>query len=159
MKTLITLIGLSTLLAIYPSAHAQTFTNSADAAQSISNVLLERLSARFDSMYIVINDGRLKSAIFHPARYVKLLKQIDTAGCPQDFRLAWLNYVQTWERRNSPQTASENLLNLIPAATGNLSGLNDIAKRSEANDTLIPWQKCEQVALEYGVDTSKVKLH
>ena len=159
MKKFIALIGYLTLLFITPLAHSQTVTNTPDQTQSISNVLLKRLSARLISARITIDDGKIVAVQLHPIRYMKLIQQIDTTGCPQDFRLAWLDYVQTWQRRTNPRVITENVLEGLPALHGNFSGLNDIGKRMESDDTLIPWQKCVRVALQYGVDASKVKLH
>lgn len=157
MKKLFTLVALLSLFILQSSAQDDNTTNAKDNGQSISNVLVERLTARLNSAHIVIDDGRIVSAQLHNVRYVKLLKQIDAAGCPQEFRLAWLDYVQTWERKSNPRGTAENVLEGLPFH-GDVNALTDIAKRMEADDTLKSWQKCERVALEFGVDASKLEI-
>jgi hypothetical protein len=159
MKKLFTLAALLSLFILQSSAQGDNTTDAKDNGQSISNVLVARLTARLNSAHIVIDDGRIVSAQLHNVRYVKLLKQIDTAGCPQEFRLAWLDYVRTWERKSNPRGPAENVLGGLPAFHGDVNALTDIAKRMEADDTLISWQKCERVALEFGVHASKLQIH
>ena len=50
-------------------------------------------------MRITIDNGKIVSAQLHLVQYLQTLEKIDTAGCPEPFRLAWLDYVQTWERK------------------------------------------------------------
>jgi hypothetical protein len=159
MKKLFTLVALLYLFILQSSAQGDNTTDVMDNGQSISNVLVERLTARLNSAHIVIDDGRIVSAQLHNVRYVKLLKQIDTAGCPQEFRLAWLDYVQTWERKSNPRGTAENVLEGLPAFHGDVNALTNIAKRMEADDTLISWQKCERVASEFGTDASELEIH
>jgi hypothetical protein len=159
MKKLFTLVALLSLSILQSSAQGDDTTNAKDNGQSISNVLVERLTARLNSAHIVIDDGRIVSAQLHNVRYVELLKQIDTAGCPQEFRLVWLDYLQTWAQKSNPGGTAENVLEGLPAFHGDVNALTDIAKRMEADDTLISWQKCERVALEFGVDASKLEIH
>jgi hypothetical protein len=159
MKNLFTLVALLSLSILQSSAQGDNTTNSKDNGQSISNVLVERLTARLNSAHIVIDDGRIISAQLHNVKYVELLKQIDTAGCPQEFRRAWLDYLQTWERKSNPHGTAENVLEGLPAFHGDVNALTDIAKRMEADDTLMSWQKCERVALEFGVEASKLQMH
>jgi len=159
MKKLFTLVALLSLSILQSSVQGDNTTDAKDNGQLISNVLVERLTARLNSAHIVIDDGRIVSAQLHNVRYVKLLKQIDTAGCPQEFSLAWLDYLQTWEQKSNPGGKAENVLEGLPAFHGDVNALTDIAKRMEADDTLISWQKCERVALEFGVDASKLEIH
>ena len=159
MKKLLTLVALLSASILQSTAQGNNTTDAIDNGQSISNVLVERLTARLNSAHIVIDDGRIVSAQLHNMRYVKLLKQIDTAGCPQEFRLAWLDYVQTWKRKSNPRDTAENELEGLPAFHGDVNTLTDIAKRMEPNNTLISWQKCERVALEFGTDASKLEIH
>ncbi|HEV2328085.1 MAG TPA: hypothetical protein VGY56_04765 [Verrucomicrobiae bacterium] len=158
MKKLLTLVALLSLSILQSSAQDDNTINAKDNGQSISNVLVERLAARLNSAHIVIDDGRIVSAQLHNVRYVELLKQIDTAGCPQEFRLAWQDYLQTWERKSNPGGTAKNVLEGLPEFHGDVNALTDIAKRMEADDTLISWQKCERVALEFGVDASKLEI-
>jgi hypothetical protein len=159
MKKLFTLVALLSLSILQSSVQGDNTTDAKDNGQLISNVLVERLTARLNSAHIVIDDGRIVSAQLHNVRYVKLLKQIDTAGCPQEFSLAWLDYLQTWEQKSNPGGAAKNVLEGLPAFHGDVNALTDIAKRMEADDTLISWRKCERVALEFGVDASKLEIH
>jgi hypothetical protein len=158
MKKLLTLVTLLSWSILQLSAQVDNTANAKDNGQSISNVLVERLTARLNSAHIVIDDGRIVSAQLHNGRYVKLIEQIDTTGCPQEFRLAWLNYVQTWERKSNPRDTAENVLESLPAFHGDVNALTDVAKRIEADDTLISWQKCERIALEFGADPSKLEI-
>ena len=145
--------------ALSMSAQDASQPNKTDAAKSISKVLVERLQARLMSAHIVIDNGRLTSFQLHPAVYIKLLQSVNTSTCPEDFRLAWLDYIQVWQRKIDVRIMAVNVVDGISIFQGNLGAMGDLAKRSEANDTLIPWQKCERVAMQYGVDSSKIKLH
>jgi hypothetical protein len=109
------------------------------------------------STHIVIDNGRLTSFQLHPAVYIKLLQSVDTSTCPEDFRLAWLDYIQVWQRKIDVKILAVNVADGISLFHGNLGAIGDIARRNEASDTLMPWQKCERVALQYGVDSSKIK--
>ena len=152
MKTTIALFSLLFLIAFKSTAQDVAPT------QLITNVLTERLEARLLCMRIVIDYGKIQSAQLHAVRYMKFLEKIDTTGCPQDFRMAWLAYVQTWERKYDAHRAQENLLDTIPLLTGNTRGLTDIAKRMESSDTDEAWRGCETAAMESGIDSSKVTL-
>ena len=156
MKIIITLFSLLFLFEL--SGKAQTLPAAVSPTQSITNVLKERLEARILCMRILIDDGKIISAQIHGVRYMKFLEKIDTSGCPQDFRMAWLAYVQTWERKFDAHRAQENLLDTIPVLSGNTHGLTDIAKRMESSDTDEAWRGCETAAMESGIDTSKVTL-
>ena len=159
MKKIITLIILAMFAALIVPAQDASQPNTPDAAKAISKVLVERLQARLMSAHIVIDNGRLTSFQLHPAVYVKLLQSVDTSSCPEDFRLAWLDYIQVWQRKMDVKIMAVNLADGISLFQGNLGAISDIAKRNEANDTLISWQKCERVALQYGVDSSRIRLH
>ena len=128
-----------------------------DQGKAITTILSERLTARLNSMRMVIDNGRIVSAHLHTRLYLMRLQSIDTAGCPQEFRLAWLDYIQTWERKLSGRRAAEDVLEALPALSGDFRDLGDIGKRMAASDTSEAWRHCERVALEFGVDASKVR--
>lgn len=111
-----------------------------------------------------------------PAEYLKQLKEISTDGCPEEFRQAWLQYVQAWERNAAPNDVERRQDRLTMAAvkgklevhggvgttTGgglgveaDLSNLKDMAKRLESRDTNESFRHVETVALGYGVDALK----
>jgi hypothetical protein len=152
------LVFLGALTPLNTIAQNDVGTDVANQGQAITNVLTERLYARLNCMRIVVDSGKIVSVQLHQLPYLRALKTIDTAGCPERFRLVWLDYVQAWERKLSTHRATENLLEALPAAQGNLSGFNDITKGMEASDTDEAWRRCERVALEFGVDTSRVHI-
>ncbi len=158
MKKIVPLAGLVILWVLNAVAQNEANTNTVNESQAITNVLIERIKTRFICMRIVIDNGKLVSAQLRPAQYLRALKTIDTAGCPQTFRLAWLDYVQTWERKLGNKGVTENLLESLPALNGVFLGLNDVAKRVAASDTDEAWRHCERVALECGVDASKIHM-
>jgi hypothetical protein len=154
MKATFAVLCLVFLSAVSGSAQGQTGALS-EQSQAIANVLSERHHARLNCMRILIDNGRVVSAHLHFREYLLALRRIGTEGCPQKFRLAWLDYVQSWERRLSGRRAAENLLESVPALEGDFHGLNDIARRMDASDTDESWRHCERVALEFGVDATK----
>jgi hypothetical protein len=72
-------------------------------AQAISAVFQRQKDAQLQARMLV--NGRQLMLRGEPAfsenKYILALDEISTAGCPETFRLAWLNYIQALKRQNS----------------------------------------------------------
>jgi hypothetical protein len=118
---------------------------------AINRVLQERMIARQKTGF-----AGQSPQLQQPGPYVKLLQKITTEDCPQDFRLAWLEYVQTWERNASPANGLRKLAELgIGLTTGHLAIAADALRPSPGTDTDEAFRKVQKAALEYGITAVK----
>jgi hypothetical protein len=92
---------------------------------------------------------------FKTPKFVNELRNIDTSACPKRFQLAWLDYVQAWEREGEI-TPDRNLVDFLFGVGGvytkssRMAGM--AAEPFEVRDALTQsWQKVERIALEYDV--------
>lgn len=84
--------------------------------------------------------------------YVAALGRIPTDGCPDVFRLAWLNYVQTQERAENPLYAlaatTEGAVSIVKPSP---AVLRDALARLDRLNAPEAWRQVEVAALNYGV--------
>ena len=142
----------------------QTGTKVADKGQPtsktiITNVLIEKERAGLNCARISIDSGQIASVYLHSGQYLTALKQIDVKDCPENFRLAWSDYIAAWERKRQQEHATEDTLDAISMLKGDFNDLPATVRCIEAYDTKEAWQNCERVALAYGVDASKLNSH
>jgi hypothetical protein len=83
--------------------------------------------------------------------YLTRLKAVSTTDCPQDFRLAFLNYVQTLERANEQGTELPNILAIVQVVQHPAQALLAAAPpRPEKVDVSEAWRQVVTVATKYG---------
>jgi hypothetical protein len=89
---------------------------------------------------------------FQLSEFAKELDHISTAGCPEPFRLAWLDFVQTVERDSSPFSGLGSLGEYtVSVFRGSSSGMKDALARLDRLDAPEAERRLEIVALNYGV--------
>jgi len=166
MKDVITRARLIVLtgLVILCISGCQTGTKVAGKGQPLSksiitNVLIEKQRAGLSCARIAIDNGQIASVYLHSGPYLVALKQIDVKGCPENFRLAWSDYIAAWERKRKQEQATEDTFDAISMGKGDFNDLPATVRCIEAYDTIEAWQNCERIALTYGVDASKLNSH
>jgi hypothetical protein len=120
--------------------------------QAMRQVFSARLEAR-QAVQSVFRGGLGSFTNFDRVLYVKKLSQIPIQRTPTKFRLAWFDYVCTWERFAGYGAGS--LIRdgaQVWAAPVDPSGLNDISRRWEKMDTTEAWRAVKRTALEFGID-------
>jgi hypothetical protein len=149
--------------------------------QAIIKVLQSRMDARDKSTAFVRTPGKQVRTLDLP-HVLHHLKQIETADCPDEFRTAWLAYIQAWERYASPSSIERRQKQILASPTsrsmgGNLEGHAGLgsgvggglsahydsthennAKLAEfldREDTSEAFRVVESVALKYNVDALK----
>lgn len=117
---------------------------------AIEEVFKKRVDARKACTRIEYFPAPLTNLI-EPS-YVVALRKIDTSATPKAFQLAWLDYVQSWERKQDllKQTASKIEL-ALGAAKGSPGATQDALSRMDKSDTTEAFRKVVRVALELGV--------
>ena len=119
--------------------------------EAIQTVLIDTSNA-VDRANVVTKRGRNYWTNFVSAKYVEGLHGVHTAGCPEEFRLTFLAYVQTVERRSeSARKLTGAVETGLGAAKGNADAVEDGLKRQDSVDTAEAWRKVKMSALEYGV--------
>ncbi len=166
MKDVIVRAGLIVLLSLVllDLSGCQTGIKAEDKRQPIPNtnlthVLIEKERAGLSWARILIDNGEIVSVHLHGGQYFAALKKIDVKGCPEKFRLAWFDYIAAWERKRNQEHATNDTLDAISMWKGEFNDLPAIVQCIEAYDTKEAWQNCERVALEYGVNASKLISH
>jgi hypothetical protein len=119
--------------------------------QAIAGVLAQKESAGMDCVRILIDGKKIASVHLYGSRYLVTIKKIDVTGCPEPFRTAWSGYCAAWEKKLQAENALEDTLDLISMWKGEIGDLPTISRRLEAYDTEPAWQRCEQAAMDYGV--------
>ena len=89
--------------------------------------------------------------VFDASVYLKALHEIDTKECPKKFRLAWLDYVQAWDRQ------MEILPFLFEGVLAIKGDLKPLAEGQIARNTTEKWRAVQRMALEYGIDVPPEK--
>jgi hypothetical protein len=148
----VVIVGLGIALLCYKGYE---LAEASARAETIIAVLNANGTALNDCFEVRTFRGIPKKTKFLPRRYVNKIHQIDPSHTPKRFQLAWLDYVQAWERI-SDQTPGMVLGETYVAMIGvytHSSRLTDVAARPiEAADALeMARQKLERVALEYDV--------
>jgi hypothetical protein len=101
-------------------------------------------------------DSRQKWLERRPPNIVKYSQDIDsfdTSDCPRDFRLAWLDYVESWKAKiNVPATVGRAAEFSAGAYAKSGAVILDSARRYDRADTDKTFEKCEKIAVLYDVD-------
>jgi len=85
-----------------------------------------------------------------PTGYVVELQAIDSAGCPDDFREAFAEYVEAWQALETLDTASDRDPSLLDRA---ISRLGLAATRDDRlKDIEQTWNELARLAREHGVN-------
>jgi hypothetical protein len=95
--------------------------------------------------------------IFVPQMYVGELRKVDVSGCPEDFRLAWVDYVHTWERNANADIidAGKDVAALITAMkTWNFERS---LKRADQRDIEEALKTLERIAAAHGIAMTTVR--
>jgi hypothetical protein len=155
---------LLTVLMILGGAGCQTGANVAGNDQSlpagaITNVLTGKERAGLSCARILIDNEKIVSVHLHGGQYITALKKLDASGCPENFRQAWSDYIAAWQRKQDQEHATDETLDAISMWKGDFNDLAATVRCIEAYDTEKAWQNCERVALECGVDASKLNVN
>lgn len=79
------------------------------------------------------------------------LKKIDPSDCPEDFRLAWIDYVHAWDRK-AMKTLGELTKGTAALTTGLATkNFSHTLKRAEQRDVAEAFRGVQRVAVAYGV--------
>ena len=127
----------------------------AQSRQAIARVLAEKGDASSQLVYYTVDGDDIAVLQIHGLDYLDRIKKIDVSACPEPFRQAWANYCDTWAQKEKKENADDDSLDLISTYKGKLSDLPAMRRSMEAYDTQPAWQKCEQIAAEYGVKVSQ----
>ena len=149
---------------------------------AIISALQSRQKSRSECIVVAQTGFAPRTPLIRKADFLAALKRINTEGCPEPFRQAWLEYVQAWERFVAPSEIEkqEDILTLVAVkgkleGNGNIGGgfasglnagaggsveadlsnLKDMAKRLEPRDPNEAFRRVEVVSLSYGVDALK----
>jgi hypothetical protein len=122
---------------------------------AISDVVLERQTVRKKCTRAKGDPSRPGAQVKSLAstEYLAALTAIHTSDCPKQFQLAWLEYVQTWEREVSYPVLRrvEDVAETV-GAIKDVSLLRDVDERAEKRDMFEAWRHCKRVALEFDVE-------
>ncbi|HTB80042.1 MAG TPA: hypothetical protein VK717_04065 [Opitutaceae bacterium] len=121
---------------------------------AIASVLAQKESAGANCAHILIEGQKIASVQLYGSQYLAAIRKIDVAGCPEPFRTAWSAYCATWEQKLKAENAQEDTLDLISMWKGEIGDLPATCRRLEAYDTEPAWQRCEQAAMESGIQTA-----
>lgn len=93
--------------------------------------------------------------------YVSKLKMIKAVDCPKDFRMAWLDYVQAWERRAEAglhgklaaegETVAGAAADLHGATKSGADLIDKAQTKLDGMNTAEAWRQVEKVAMAYDV--------
>jgi hypothetical protein len=131
---------------------------------AIAAVFAEHRKACQNS-YVVRSNGGGEHQKFSPRIFLRQLKAIKTDGCPEDFRFAWLGYIQTCDRFIAPSPVQRQedtqikramLVNFhavpgIGLDVDNRESGMEMAKHLMKRNCQEVWHRCESVALRHGV--------
>jgi type II secretory pathway pseudopilin PulG len=120
--------------------------------QSIITVINQNRQAAINALRITrFNSGR-SITNFQSKVYLANVEKISTAQCPNKFRLAWLNYIQTLQRENAPFAGLGSLTEFEVSALGRSgNGTKDALDRLDKLNENEAWMRVETAALNYGV--------
>lgn len=98
-----------------------------------------------------LSNGRSRTS-FSMNEYLAGIEKISTAQCPEKFRLAWLNYIQTLQRGNAPFSGLGAVTEFEVSTLGkSSSGTKDALARLDRLNGNEAWMHVETAALDYGV--------
>ncbi len=129
-------------------------------SQAIVAVFTQANSAHSEARVMLNGRPALlhRQPVFSDKKYLLALEGISTSDCPEPFRLAWLNYLQTAERSDTPFSGlgavGEYALSVVKPSS---VGAKDALARLDKINTPEAWMRVETVALEYGVQLLPAK--
>jgi type II secretory pathway pseudopilin PulG len=135
--------------------------NQRTQQQAIISVFRQCAKAVESAMHVKeLGRGERQHSVtnFSTREYIAGIRKIPTANCPAKFRLAWLNYVQTYQRAFEDGTldfAARDLafktefLLAVKSTSGAVA--KDALGRMDKNNVAEAERRVEMVALEYGV--------
>jgi hypothetical protein len=157
MKNAIALVGWI-LFCVCGCRGRVAFADKFQPAPSITTVIVEKERAGLRHARILIDSEKIASVYLHGWRYLAALRTIDTNLCPEKFRRAWSDYVSAWDQKLKQEHATAETLDAVSMWKGTFDDLPETSRRIEPYDTERAWQQCERVALEYGIDPSKLSV-
>ena len=121
--------------------------------QAIAQVIAQRHILHKEFLEFNTKGRHPKDIQANAKKYLEGIRKIDATHCPKDFRSVWIDYVQTWERKEN-QTLGQAGLELMALTTGAHTGnfaynIEQSKKRNNAD----AWLEVERLAVVYGVDT------
>lgn len=135
-----------------------SFADNDQRTSTIMTVMIQKEQAGVSHSRILIDSQKIASVYLHGWQYLAALRKIDTKLCPEKFRLAWSDYVSAWDQKLKQEHATVETLDAVSMWKGTFNDLPATSRRIEPYDTEGAWQQCERVALEYGIDASKLSL-
>jgi hypothetical protein len=124
------------------------------AHDEIVKVIVQQRSAFTNcARFIQTKDGN-RWVQFSDKDYISGLHRIPVVRCPQKFRLAWSDYVQTWERKMEQGMLGKavDVAELALAAkSGSGKVADDALERMKKLDNAEAWRQVERLALEYDI--------
>jgi hypothetical protein len=115
---------------------------------AIREVFARNSEIRKKSLRIMHVSTNLDSKAFYEG-----LKQVSTKDCPEEFRLAWFDYVEArrlWAEYDLLSLARDGMQ--VAAASVEPSSFTDVSRRWDKKDARHFFEVCRRVALKYGVD-------
>jgi hypothetical protein len=98
---------------------------------------------------IIVHSGE---KLFSRADFVKALDRISTIQCPQEFSMAWLNFVQTLQRGEEPFAGLGALGEYgVSVVQPSGAGTKDALARLDRLNASEAYRRVVMVALKYGV--------
>jgi hypothetical protein len=92
-------------------------------------------------------------------KYAADILQIDTTACPKSFRIAWLHYVEAWQKLSTDPSGIVPLAEIVVSAgAGNVVGAAHGAtglakdasqKNQDAAATTVAMLECQEAAIKY----------
>jgi len=124
-------------------------------SQTILTVINQHQQAVKDCTVHVRPGHPKPQRIFQTKTFVNELHNVDTSACPKRFQMAWLDYVQAWERKGevTPDTALVDFLYGVGGVYAKSSKMADMAAEPHEAKNAVEqsWQRVERVAWEYDV--------
>ena len=157
MKNAIGLVGWI-LLCVCGCRGRVGFADNSQPIPTITTAIIQKERAGLRHARILIESEKIANVYLHGWPYLAVLRKIDTSLCPEKFRLAWSDYVLAWDQKLKQEHATEETLDAVSIWKGTFDDLPATSRRLEPYDTDGAWQRCERVALEYGVDASKLNI-
>ena len=116
---------------------------------AIKSVFEQRSEARKAS---TVDIGKKKGVMFDGNAYVNALHKIDASACPKKFQLAWLDYVQAWERNKAPINDFASKAEFaVGLAFHSTAAVSDSVERIKRGDTDEAFRQIVRVAAQYDV--------
>ncbi len=151
MKCPIATIGLAVFGFIFSGCHAPPQPND---QQAIASVLAQKESAGVDCEQILIDGRQIMKVQLHGSQFLAAIKKNRCDRVPRAVSRGVVRVLRGVGTKLKSENAQEDTLDLISMWKGEIGDLPAIGRRLEAYDTEPAWQRCEQAALEYGVQAA-----